>query len=320
MSDAPKLLDQVRGRTRALHYSIRTEESYTYWIRAFIRYHGLRHPRDMGVAEVEAWLTSLAVDGKVAASTQNQALSAVLFLYREVLGEELPWVTDVIRAKRPERLPVVFTKAEAQAVLARLDGQVALVVRLLYGAGLRVTEATRLRIKDVEFSYRQVMVRDGKGQKDRVTVLPDSLLAPMRAQVERARRLHSADLADGFGEVYLPFAMGRKYPGAAKSVGWQYVFPAARLSTDPRGGGQRRHHVSTQLVQRAVKKAIREAGIDKHASCHTFRHSFATHLLENGYDIRTVQDLLGHKDVRTTQIYTHVLNRGGNAVRSPLDQ
>lgn len=279
----------------------------------------MQHPADMGATEVEAYLTYLAVNRKVAAATQNQALSALLFLYKEVLDIDLPWLKDVTRAKGPKRLPVVFSKDEARSVIARLDGQKGLMVRLMYGAGLRVTEVSRLRIKDVDFDYKQVIVRDGKGRKDRSTLLPQTLLAPVREQIGRAITLHQADLQDGFGEVYLPFALGRKYRGAAKATEWQYVFPAKKLSVDPRSEQRRRHHVRPELLQRAVKKAIREAGIHKHASCHTFRHSFATHLLENGYDIRTVQDLLGHKDVRTTQIYTHVIQRGGNAVRSPLD-
>lgn len=319
MPKASKLLDQVRDRSRSLHYSIRTEQAYVFWIAAFIRHHAMTHPSEMGVKQVEAFLTHLAVERKVAAATQNQALSAVLFLYKEVLGEEIPWVQDVTRAKQPKRLPVVFSRHEAQAVIAQMDGQNALMVRLLYGAGLRVTEAVRLRVKDVDFDYRQVVVRDGKGRKDRVTLLPDSLEAPLKAQVERVLTLHGSDLEAGYGEVYLPNALGQKYRSAAKSPEWQYLFPAKRISTDPRTGKQHRHHVQTQALQRAVKQAVRNANILKHASCHTFRHSFATHLLENGYDIRTVQDLLGHKDVRTTQIYTHVIKRGGNAVRSPLD-
>lgn len=319
MSQPPNLLDQVKHRTRALHYSIRTEQAYSFWIADFIRHHSMTHPSEMGVKQVESFLTHLAVERKVAAATQNQALSAILFLYKEVLGEEIPWVQDVTRARQPKRLPVVFSRSEAQAVIAQMDGQVALMVRLLYGAGLRVTEAVRLRVKDVDFDYRQIVVRDGKGRKDRVTLLPDSLDEALQSQIERVLTLHTSDLESGYGEVYMPNALGNKYRNAAKSPEWQFVFPATRIATDPRTGKQRRHHVQTQVLQRAVKKAVRNANILKHASCHTFRHSFATHLLENGYDIRTVQDLLGHKDVRTTQIYTHVIKRGGNAVRSPLD-
>jgi integron integrase len=256
----------------------------------------------------------------VAASTQNQALSALLFLYKEVLGMALPWLNDMKRAKKPQRLPVVLTVEEARRVLARLDGQHGLMAGLLYGAGLRLLECARLRVKDVDFEMRQITVRDGKGEKDRVTMLPQSVLEPLRAHLEKVKVLHEHDLEDGFGEVYLPYALDRKYPKAAQEWGWQYVFPAANRSTDPRSGQARRHHVDEQSLQRAVKKAVRAAGLSKPASCHTLRHSFATHLLESGYDIRTIQELLGHKDVSTTMIYTHVLNRGGQGVVSPLDR
>lgn len=320
MSERPRLLDQVRERIRFRHYSIRTEEAYVGWIRRFILFHGKRHPREMGAAEVEAFLSSLATRRRVTASTQNQALSALLFLYRDVLGIELPWMEGIKRAKRPERLPVVMTAAEVKTVLARLDGQHHLMAALLYGAGLRLMECLRLRVKDVDPPARQLIVRDGKGGKDRRTVLPDNLVAPLEAQIERVREVHRQDLAAGFGAVWLPHALARKYPNAPTEIGWQYVFFAGKRSTDPRSGTTRRHHIDEKTLQRAVKRAVRDAGIEKPASCHTFRHSFATHLLEAGYDIRTIQALLGHKDVNTTMIYTHVADCGGGGVRSPLDR
>jgi integron integrase len=317
---APRLLEQVRGRIRFKHYSIRTEQAYLDWIKRFIRHFGKRHPRDMGAAEVQEFLTHLAVAGRVAASTQNQAKSALLFLYREVLQVELPWLDDVEAARTPKRLPVVLTGAEVMSALARLDGTNALIARLLYGTGLRIMECLHLRVKDVVFERGEILVRDGKGAKDRVTMLPASLIPALRGQLERARELHRQDLAAGHGEVYLPFALDRKYPQAGREWMWQYVFPSAALSVDPRSGVVRRHHVQDQTVQRAVRVAARAAGIDKPVSPHTLRHSFATHLLEGGYDIRTVQELLGHSDVRTTMIYTHVLNRGGRGVVSPIDR
>ncbi|MCL4315342.1 MAG: integron integrase [Gammaproteobacteria bacterium] len=317
---SPKLLDQVRGKIRLKHYSIRTEQSYLDWIKRFILFHGKRHPKDMGPQDVEAFLTHLAVQGKVAASTQNQAKSALLFLYKEVLGIELSWLDNVERAKAPKRLPVVLTREEVQAVLTRLEGTYWLVASLLYGTGLRIMEAVRLRIKDVDFARREILVRDGKGFKDRVTMLPSTLAEPLKAHLQRVKALHQQDLEAGFGAVYLPYALDRKYPNAGRDWAWQYVFPAAKLSIDPRSGETRRHHLQDQAVQRAVKQAVRDAGLSKPATPHTFRHSFATHLLEGGYDIRTVQELLGHSDVSTTMIYTHVLNRGGKGVQSPLDQ
>jgi integron integrase len=318
-SNPPKLLEQVREAIRLRHYSIRTEQAYTDWIKRFILFHRKKHPREMGGAEVEQFLTHLAVEGRVAASTQNQALSALLFLYREVLKMELPSLEDMKRAKKPQRLPVVLTVEEVKRVLARMDGQHGLMADLLYGAGLRLLECARLRVKDVDFAMRQITVRDGKGEKDRVTMLPQAAAAPLRAHLEKVRVLHEHDLEDGFGEVYLPYALDRKYPNAAKEWGWQYAFPAAGRSVDPRSGQERRHHVDEQSLQRAVKKAVRAAGLTKPATCHTLRHSFATHLLQSGYDIRTIQELLGHQDVSTTMIYTHVLNRGGMGVKSPLD-
>ncbi len=318
-SESPKLLDQVRGKIRLKHYSIRTEQAYLHWIKRFILFYGKRHPREMGPAQVEAFLTHLAVEGKVAASTQNQAKSALLFLYREVLEEELPWLDGVERAQEPKRLPVVLTREEVAAVLAALPPICDLIAGLLYGSGLRILEAVRLRVKDVEFSRKEILVRDGKGFKDRITMLPGKLVEPLTKHLERVRTLHERDLAAGNGAVYLPYALARKYTHAPKEWGWQYVFPARQLSRDPRSGAVRRHHLGDQVVQRAVRQAVRDAGVVKPATPHTFRHSFATHLLESGYDIRTVQELLGHSDVRTTMIYTHVLNRGGRGVRSPLD-
>lgn len=316
---SPKLLDQVRGKIRLKHYSIRTEQSYLDWIKRFILFHGKRHPKDMGPQDVEAFLTHLAVQGKVAASTQNQAKSALLFLYKEVLGIDLPWLDNVERAKAPKRLPVVLTRAEVHAVLTRLEGAHWLVASLLYGTGLRIMEAVRLRVKDVDFARHEILVRDGKGFKDRVTMLPATLSAPLKAHLQRVKALHRQDLEAGFGAVYLPYALDKKYPSAGRDWAWQYVFPSANLSVDPRSSETRRHHIQDQAVQRAVKQAVRDAGLSKPATPHTFRHSFATHLLEGGYDIRTVQELLGHSDVSTTMIYTHVLNRGGKGVRSPLD-
>ncbi len=315
----PRLLDEVRTKARLLHLSLRTEETYVSSIRRFILFHGRRHPREMGVEEIRAYLAHLALDAGVAASTQNVALHALLFLYREVLGVELPEVGELERARGPKKVPVVFTREEAQAALAGLRGAHWMMASLLYGSGLRLMECMRLRVKDLDFSYKELTVVDGKGAKDRRTVLPGSLVRPLREHLEGVRGVHEADLADGFGAVYLPFALARKYPGAAMEWGWQYVFPASRRAADPRGGVERRHHADESGLQRAVKAAIRAAGIEKRASCHTFRHSFATHLLEDGYDIRTVQELLGHSDVKTTMIYTHVLNRGGRGVRSPLD-
>lgn len=320
MTVKPRLLDQVREHIRVKHYSIRTEQAYLDWVKRFILFHGTRHPSEMGAAEVEAFLTHLAVSRNVSASTQNQALSAILFLYREVLGVELAWLDGVQRAKKPARLPVVLTTTEVHALLAQLEGTHWLMANLLYGAGLRLMECVRLRVKDVDFGMQQLLVRDGKGSKDRVTMLPAALVEPLKAHLERVRALHEHDLSAGVGDVYLPYALERKYPRAGREWGWQYVFPAKRRSTDPRSGKERRHHANEQALQRAVKQAVRASGMPKPASCHTFRHSFATHLLQSGYDIRTVQELLGHKDVSTTMIYTHVLNRGGKGVVSPLDR
>ena len=315
----PRLLDEVGARMRRLGLSPRTEEAYLGWIRRFILFHGKRHPAQMGAREVEMFLTSLAVRDRVSASTQNQALAALLFLYREVLGAILPWMDDIRRAKRPERLPCVLTRDEVGALFDAMHGTVWLVASLLYGSGLRLLEGLRLRVQDIDFARREVTVRDGKGGKDRRTMLPATLIAPLLAQIEEARRLHRADLAAGYGAVWLPHALARKYPHAAKEWSWQYVFPATQRSRDPRDGSVRRHHIDESSIQRAIKHARRRAQIDKPATCHTLRHSFATHLLEAGQDIRTIQELLGHKDVATTMIYTHVLNRGGLGVHSPLD-
>lgn len=319
-SDKPRLLDQLREAIRRRYYSRRTEEAYVHWVRRFIWFSGRRHPRELAEAEVTAFLTHLAVERNVAAATQNQALSALLFLYRHVLQVQLAWLKDIERAERLPRTPTVLSRAEVERVLGELQGTHWLIGSLLHGSGLRLLECLRLRVKDIDFSYLQILVRDGKGAKDRVTMLPEKLAGPLRAHLERVRRLHVRDLAQGFGEVELPFALSRKYPGAEKAWIWQYVFPSARRSADPRSGRIRRHHLDESVPQRAVKDALRACGVAKHASCHTLRHSFATHLLESGYDIRTVQELLGHSDVSTTMIYTHVLNRGGRGVKSPLDR
>lgn len=314
------LLDQVRHHIRLKHYSIRTEEAYVQAIKRFILFHRKRHPREMGVDEIRQFLSQLVTNGKVAASTQNQILSALLFLYREVLDRDVAFIDGIERAKRPMRVPVVLTRAEVDAVLAGLSGAEHLMASLLYGTGMRLMECVRLRVKDVDFGYKQIMVRDGKGEKDRRTILPAKLIEQLKRQLERARLLHEEDLIRGYGRVYLPYALERKYPNAATEFGWQWMFPAQKLSVDTRTGESRRHHVSGDGLQRAVKKSIYRAGITKRASCHTLRHSFATHLLENGYDIRNIQELLGHANLQTTMIYTHVLNKGGKGVRSPLDE
>jgi integron integrase len=315
----PKLLEQVRQLLRLRHYSLRTEEAYLAWIRRYILFHGKRHPRDLAEAEVSAFLSSLAIEGSVAASTQNQALSALLFLYKEVLQRELAFIGGVVRVKRPPKLPVVLAPAEVRAVLAQLKGAYRLMAELLYGSGLRLLECLRLRVKDVDFEYLHIVVRDSKGGRDRRTMLPVSVVPALRDHLEEVKRRHDLDLGEGFGTVHLPGALERKMPNASREWAWQYVFPAAKRSADPRTGIKQRHHVNEKNLQNAVKTAVRAARVNKGASCHTLRHSFATHLLENGYDIRTVQELLGHKDVSTTMIYTHVLNKPGIGVRSPLD-
>jgi integron integrase len=313
-----KLLDQVRQAIRIKHYSYRTEQTYVDWIRRFILFHNKKHPKDMGIAEVEAFLGHLAVVGNVAASTQNQALSALLFLYKIVLEQELESV-DALRARKSRYLPTVLTKEETKAIIYELHGQHKLLVQLLYGTGLRLSELMSLRIKDIDFSHQQIVVRDTKGHESRVTMLPNTLAPFLLEHLQRVRSLHERDLQEGYGAVYLPFALDRKYPNADRQWIWQYVFPSIGLSKDPRSGTVRRHHLHESGLQKAIKQAVRQAKIDKKIGCHTFRHSFATHLLQNGYDIRTVQELLGHKDVKTTMIYTHVMNRGGRGVISPLD-
>jgi integron integrase len=314
------LVADVRRALRARHYSLRTETAYLGWIKRFILANQLRHPAELGHREVEAFLTRLAVEGRVAASTQNQALSGLLFLYRDVLRVRMDWMEDVVRAKRTRKLPVVLAREEVRCLLAQLDGRAWLLVSVLYGTGMRLMECLRLRVKDVDFARGEITVRDGKGGKDRRTILPRSLVEPLQLEIERARVLHAGDLALGFGEAWLPHALARKYPNGPTEFGWQYVFPALRRSLDPRDDKERRHHVDAEFVSRALKSARDRAGLVKHVTAHTLRHSFATHLLEAGYDIRTIQELLGHNDVATTQIYTHVLNRGPNGVASPLDR
>lgn len=318
----PRLFDRVREVMRFHHYSIRTEEAYLGWMRRFILFHGKRHPEELGTEAVREFLTDLAVEGKVAAATQNQALSALLFLYQQVLKKEIGWLSDVERAQRPAKLPVVCTPEEVRVILRAVRGGTPrLMAHLLYGSGLRLMECVRLRVKDVDLGYNQIVVRDGKGNKDRVTMLPVRLCQPLERHLSKVKHLHEEDVEEGHGDVYLPYALERKYRRASREWAWQYVFPSGRRSLDPRepGSPARRHHVSEAVLQRAVKEAVRRSQVAKPVTCHTFRHSFATHLLENGYDIRTVQELLGHKDVSTTMVYTHVLNKPGIGVRSPLD-
>ncbi len=315
---AKKLLDQMRDTLRLKHYSYRTEEAYLDWVKRYILFHGKRHPAELGAPEIQAFLLHLATQRQVSASTQNQALSAILFLYREVLHRGVEPVLPS-SAKRPERLPTVLTHEEVLRLLNHLSGTHKLMAQLLYGSGLRLMECLRLRVKDVDFEYQTITVRDGKGEKDRVTPLPQSIIPDLKRQIQRVRLLHEEDLLAGAGEVYLPDALSLKYLNAAREFIWQYLFPASKRSLDPRSGQARRHHLDPSALQRAIRDAAQKAAIPKRVSCHTLRHSFATHVLQNGYDIRTVQELLGHKDVRTTMIYTHVLKRGGLAVRSPLD-
>lgn len=315
----PRLLDLLRQALRARHYSRRTEKTYVFWVRKFIFFHGVRHPAEMGEAEINSFLTHLAVKEKVSASTQNQALSALLFLYRHVIGREVGNLGKVIRARKPSRLPVVMTREEVKAVLDRLSGDKRLMASLMYGAGLRLMECLRLRVQDIDFAPNEIFVRDGKGAKDRITMLPASLKAPLQEHLKRVKRIHEKDLADGWGSVPLPYALDRKYPNAPKEWRWQWVFPQENRWKNSKTGEEGRHHLDESILQKAFKHAVAKAGITKRATCHTLRHSFATHLLEGGHDIRTVQELLGHSDVRTTMIYTHVLNRGGRGVRSPVD-
>jgi integron integrase len=317
-SSAPRLLDRVRQAIRVRHYSPRTEQAYVGWMRRFILFHGKRHPRDLGEREVTAFLSRLATDG-VSASTQNQALSAILFLYEVVLGERLPWMNDIVRAQRPARLPVVLSRPEVATLLSRLGGPVWLTASLMYGAGLRLLECAELRVKDLNFDRGELTIRDGKGGKDRVTMLPAALKVPLRDHLARVKAQHSSDLQAGRGSVALPGALRAKYPHAPREWAWQWVFPATRFYVDQDTGERRRHHLHESVLQRAVKDAVRATGVARPATCHSLRHSFATHLLESGYDIRTIQELLGHRDVSTTMIYTHVMNQGGRGVRSPLD-
>jgi len=316
----PRLLDRVRVALRARHYSVRTEKAYVGWIRRFILFHGKRHPETLGESEIGTFLSSLASEAKVSASTQNQALAAILFLYQEVLGRKLEWIGGMVHAKRPARLPVVLNRDETRALLARLKGPAWIVAGLLYGGGLRLLEALHLRVKDLDLERREIIVRRGKGQKDRHTVLPGALVEPLRAHLRAVRNQHDGDLALGAGAVELPEALRRKYPSAPREWIWQWIFPATRTYTDGLTAEVRRHHLHETVIQREVRRAARAARIPKPATPHTLRHSFATHLLEDGYDIRTIQELMGHKDVSTTMIYTHVLNRGAGGVRSPLDR
>jgi integron integrase len=316
---APKLLTQVRYALRSRHYSKRTEETYLLWIRRFIFFHNVRHPKEMAEREVNQFLTHLAIKERVSASTQNQALSALLFLYRYVLDRPLGQLGEVIRARKSKRLPVVLTRDEVKAVLRRLGGEQRLVALLMYGTGMRLMECLRLRVKDVDFGSDEILIRQGKGDKDRRTMLPEKVKAPLQQHLERVKKIHARDLADGFGRVTLPYALTRKYPNASTDWGWQFAFPQLKRWVNTEAGEQGRHHIDESIIQKAIKTAVRAAGISKPATSHSLRHSFATHLLQDGYDIRTIQDLLGHKDVKTTMIYTHVLNRGGRGVRSPAD-
>ena len=319
MATKPRFLDLVRERIRTKHYSLRTEEAYVGWIKKFIFFHNKRHPAEMGKLEMEEFLTYLAVERNVASSTQNQALAALLFMYKEVLQMEPPWVDNVTRAKKPQRLPVVLTKTEVSQLLENVPISYQLQVKLLYGCGLRLMELVRLRVQDIDFGYHSITVRAGKGDKDRVVMLPPSTIEALQAQLTETKRIHDIDLSNGYGEVYLPNALDRKYPNANKTFAWQYVFPSRNIATDPRSGKKRRHHMHEQALQRAIRQAASRANIHKKVTPHTLRYSFATHLLESGYDIRTIQELLGHKNVETTMIYTHVLKQGGKGVTSPLE-
>jgi integron integrase len=318
-ADKPKLLDQVRNALRTKHYSMKTEKAYVHWIRRYVLFHNKRHPKDMGEKEINEFLTHLAVKEKVSASTQNQALCAIIFLYKHVLNKEIGKLEELVWAKKSKRTPVVFAREEAKAVLDNLTDTNWIMAKLLYGAGLRLTECLQLRVKDIDFRYKQIVVRDAKGDKDRVTMLPEKTIEPLKKHLEKVKQQHEQDIKKGFGMVYLPDALERKYRNANKEWSWQYVFPATQISTDPRTKVRRRHHIYETVLQKAVKVAIQKAGITKQASCHTFRHSFATHLLENGYDIRTIQELMGHKNLEMTMIYTHVMNKGARGVKSPAD-
>lgn len=318
--NSPRLLEQVKNAIQVRHYSIRTEQAYVHWIKNYIYFHKKKHPKDMGDVEITAFLSHLASTKNVSASTQNQALNALVFLYRKVLDIEVGVFKDLVRAKQPKRLPVVLSHEEALDVLSHIEGMASVMANLLYGSGLRLMECVRLRIKDIDFSFKQITVRDGKGKKDRVTLLPVTLIEPLKEAINHAKNIHQLDLSEGFGEVYLPHALARKYPNAPVAAGWQYVFPASQRAKDPRSDKIRRHHISESVLQKAVKVAVRKTSIVKPASCHTFRHSFATRLLKKGTDIRTVQELLGHENVKTTEIYTHVLNINKRGVLSPIDE
>ncbi len=315
-----KLLDQLRNEIRFKHYSIRTEKAYVDWVKRFILFHDKQHPEEMGEVEIKQFLNWLALKGKVAASTQNQALCSILFLYKNVINKEITWVENIKWAKRPRKLPVVFSESEIKKIMVLLDGIHWLVANIMYGAGLRLNECVSLRVQDIDFDYRQIMVRNAKGEKERATVLPDGLREDLRRQIEKVSVMHKNDLENGYGKVYMPYAIERKYPNANKQLIWQYLFPSKSLAVDPRSNRKQRHHIHVDTVQRAIRAAIRLSGIRKKGSSHSFRHSFATHLLEAGYDIRTIQELLGHEDISTTMIYTHVLNKGAGAVKSPFDK
>jgi integron integrase len=315
----PKLLDRLREALRSRHYSRRTEQTYCHWVKRFIYFHNLRHPAQMAEPEINAYLTHLAVKEKVSASTQNQALSALLFLYRHVLDREIGDLGEVIRTRKSCHIPVVMTREEVKAVLAQLAGDKWLMASLMYGAGLRLMECLRLRVQDIDFALNEILIRDGKGAKDRITILPESLKTPLQDHLKKVKARHERDLADGWGRVEMPYALDRKYPNAAAEWRWQWVFPQENRWKNTKTGQEGRHHVHETILQRVVRETVRKSNIVKHVGCHTFRHSFATHLLEGGYDIRTIQELLGHKDVSTTMIYTHVLNKGGHGVRSPVD-
>jgi integron integrase len=315
-----RLFDQIRDVLRYKHYSRRTEQSYIHWVRRFILFHKKRHPSELGKDEIVAFLTHLAVNRRVSPSTQNIALSAILFLYKHVLEVELPWLDGFERAKRSRHIPVVFTRDEIKRLFSQFEGTYWLIFSLMYGSGLRLMECLRLRVKDIDFHYKQIIIRDGKGNKDRVTVLPEPLIEPLQNHLSKVKVRHEQDIEIGYGKANLPFALARKYPNANREFSWQFIFPSSTISKDPRSDFVGRHHVHSSAVQKVIRQAIRKAHITKPASSHTLRHSFATHLLEDGYDIRTVQELMGHKDVKTTQIYTHVLQKGGAAVRSPLER
>ena len=315
----PKLLDQVRSVLRVKHYSYRTEQNYIHWIKRYIYFHNKTHPKDLDGKDISRFISHLALKEKVSASTQNQALCALVFLYKQVFGLDMGEFPEIHWARKPKKIPVVFSKAEVQKVLGNLNGLHWIMAMLLYGAGLRLRECLQLRVKDIDFDYKQVTVREGKGDKDRITILPDRVIEPLKKQIKYVKVLFEKDIKEGYDSVYMPFALEKKYPNAGKELGWRFVFPSEYISADPRTGIKRRHHIHETVLPKAVKRAIRKSGITKHASCHTFRHSFATHLLEDGYDIRTVQELLGHSNVNTTMIYTHVINKGGLGVKSPGD-